>query len=61
MAVTSDGRRWGQQQINSALMRTAARPEGLGGADGRAPDWVTLTPDGKTICGERSFELGIRG
>jgi YVTN family beta-propeller protein len=51
MAVTADGKTLVVNSgVNSALYAYSLPDlKVLGGADvGRAPDWVTLTPDGKT-------------
>ena len=51
VAVTSDGKvRVGNSRLNSAVyMYSLPDSKLLGSAPvGRAPDWVTLTPDGKT-------------
>jgi YVTN family beta-propeller protein len=51
MAVTADGKTLVVNSgVNSALYAYSIPDlKVLGGADvGRAPDWVTLTPDGKT-------------
>ena len=63
MAVTSDGKFVVNSRLNSAVYAYSLPDLKLiGSADvGRAPDWVTLTPDGKAAyVANAGSELRVR-